>query len=167
MSLKFLVLAVPFCLLFSCQDSNKHETNKSYSKIERADWLIGRWENKSTDAFAMESWIKQDDSTFTGKSFVVIGKDTVSSEILRLEQKGNDVFYVPTVRNQNEGLPVNFKLTGSDSNLLVFENPEHDFPQKITYHRISTDSMTAVISGTIEGNFKSEQFAMKKVSAIK
>lgn len=134
-----------------------------YTRLEKANWLVGAWENKSNEGNATEIWKKENDSTLTGISYFVVGKDTVSTEQIRLHQSAKDVFYVPTIPDQNGGLPVEFKLTGSDNNSLVFENPSHDFPQKITYTRITNDSMIAEISGKQQGKEKAMQFPMKKV----
>jgi hypothetical protein len=32
--------------------------------------------------------------------------------------------------------------------MVVFENPQHDFPQKIGYQRVSPDALLAWIEGT-------------------
>jgi hypothetical protein len=45
---------------------------------------------------------------------------------------------------------------------LVFENKEHDFPQKITYTKISNDSIVAEISGMKDGKQSKESYPMKK-----
>jgi hypothetical protein len=46
---------------------------------------------------------------------------------------------------------------------LVFENPNHDFPNTIIYNKVEKDSLVAEISGMKEGVLKSELFKMKKV----
>jgi hypothetical protein len=46
---------------------------------------------------------------------------------------------------------------------LVFENPKHDYPKKITYTQITEDSLEAEISGILEGKASSEKFSMKKI----
>jgi hypothetical protein len=45
---------------------------------------------------------------------------------------------------------------------LVFENPKHDYPKKITYTKINDDSLVAEISGILDGKPSSEKFSMKK-----
>ena len=44
----------------------------------------------------------------------------------------------------------------------MFENPGHDFPKKISYTKITNDSLVAEISGQQQGKPASEKFAMKK-----
>jgi len=48
--------------------------------------------------------------------------------------------------------------------LLIFEKPKHDFPQKITYNKISNDSLIAGISGMKDGKESKEKYPMKKKS---
>lgn len=136
---------------------------KSFSEINKADWFLGRWENNSKEGNMSEIWTKENDSTFHGESYFVIGKDTVFAESVRLWQKENQLIYEVSVKGQNDEKPIDFALTSSSDKQLVFENPKHDFPSKITYNKITNDSLVAEISGMKDGKAKAEQFAMKKV----
>lgn len=128
--------------------------------INDAEWMLGTWKNESKDGTLIEAWQKQNDTTYTGYSHFIIGKDTVFTEQIRLEQHGSDLFYMPTVKDQNGGKPVIFKASLHNKKQIVFENPLHDFPQKITYSHPTKDSLVAEISGTEKGKFKSEKFLM-------
>jgi len=130
--------------------------------ITHAKWLIGSWKNQSAKTVDIETWKKLNDSTFIGRSYSLTGADTVSSEHIRMEQHKGKLYYIPTVKNQNGGKAVTFTLTSSNNKHLVFENPEHDFPQKITYTQITNDSLVAEISGTRKGRQKAIQFPMKR-----
>ncbi|MDT3404332.1 DUF6265 family protein [Mucilaginibacter terrae] len=125
-----------------------------------AAWLLGTWQNKSPQGLLVEKWQKLNDSTYTGKSYFLAGKDTAFTESIVLEQRGGKLYYIPTVKNQNDGKPVKFTQAGKG---LVFENPAHDFPQRITYTQIKPDSLVAEISGMSKGKFKSEKFPMGRV----
>lgn len=46
---------------------------------------------------------------------------------------------------------------------LVFENPMHDFPQIISYTKITCDSLVAQISGEKNGQERKQAFPMKRV----
>ena len=141
--------------------------NASYgqnkSSIAQAKWLIGTWKNQSAKTLDIETWNKLNDSTYQGRSYSLAGTDTVSSEHIRIEQHAGKLYYIPTVKNQNNGKAVTFTLTSSTNNQLVFENPEHDFPQKIAYTQINKDSLLTEISGTRKGKFKAIPFPMKRV----
>jgi hypothetical protein len=159
----FLSLAI-IIIFFSCNNSNTIETNsKEFSAIENASWLIGEWQNTSSEGKLTETWEKLNDSTYAGKSFFVIGKDKVSSETIRLEQHGKTLLYIPTVKDQNNEQPISFALTSSTTHQMVFENPKHDFPQLISYTRTSKTAFIAEISGVVNGKMKSQSFPMQKV----
>jgi Domain of unknown function (DUF6265) len=114
------------------------------------------------EAVMTEIWTKENDSTYKGKSFVTIAKDTVFYENVSLEQKNDSLFYIVSVRDQNKEEPVAFYLTKLSEKQLVFENPKHDFPNKIAYNKINNDSIVAEISGIQKGKENKESFLMKR-----
>ena len=162
----FMVLALASTII-SCSNSSITNTTDNtingFNELEKASWLIGKWQNNSPEGNATETWEMKNDSAFAGKSYFVVGKDTVSSETISLEQNGKELFYIPTVKTQNNEQPVKFALTSSTSKQLVFENPKHDFPQKISYTQITNDSLLAEISGTMDGKQNSQKFPMTRV----
>ncbi|MES2558314.1 MAG: DUF6265 family protein [Bacteroidota bacterium] len=157
-----LILSGALCSCNNQPSAAKPEPT-SYTQLAMAKQLLGNWQNQFPEGVAAESWEQLNDSTYAGKSFVVMGADTVSSETLVLQQRGKEVLYIPTVKDQNNGESVSFLLTSLNDKQLVFENPKHDFPQKISYTFISNDSVVAEISGNIDGKPKAEQFPMKRV----
>lgn len=156
-----LLTGLSFCCNSPVQ--NENEKVKGYDKLEQASWLLGNWQNISPQGSSTEIWTKENDSVYTGKSWFIKRTDTVSSESIRMIQTSEGMFYMPVVKNQNNGEPVKFTLTSSTGRQLVFENPAHDFPQKITYTLINSDSLVAEISGSINGKENAEQFAMSRV----
>jgi hypothetical protein len=157
----FIIIAT----MISCNSSvqkNKENNIADYNQIEKASWLIGAWENNSAEGYSAESWEKKNDSAYAGKSYFIIGKDTVSSETISLEQHGGQLFYIPTLKDQNAGQAVKFTLTASTNTQLVFENPAHDFPQKLSYTQINKDSLLAEISGMQHGKYRAEKFPMQR-----
>lgn len=130
--------------------------------IDRIGWLQGSWAGGTPGKQMLETWRRQNDSTYAGKSVLIKGADTLLLETVSLEQRGGQLYYVPTVNGQNEGKPVRFTLTHITDRRLVFENPAHDFPQKVSYTLIHADSLLAEISGTVQGQIKTRQFPMKR-----
>ena len=161
-----LFLLIATVSILSCNNEKEKANStavKTYVEIKKADWLIGSWHSISPEGTVIESWSKQNDSVYSGTSFFIIGKDTVSSESISLEQTGDELSYNPTVKNQNDNKAVKFKLTSSTGSQLIFENPFHDFPQKITYTKINNDSLQAEISGMSKGKPAAEIFNMSRV----
>lgn len=133
-----------------------------YEELAKAKWLIGKWGQTSPQGTMVESWEIKNDSTFEGATHFIVGTDTVFSETITLEQRGKEVNYIANVSNQNDGKPVAFKMTSANEKKLVFENPAHDFPQKITYE-LKGNLLMAEISGKENGKPKTESFPMEKM----
>jgi hypothetical protein len=138
-------------------------TVKQTSDIKKVEWLIGTWENKTQRGSIYEMWGKTSENELSGKSFIVKEKDTIVFENIRLVQEKGGLFYIPTVKNQNDGKPVRFATKTISETQLVFENPQHDFPQIISYTKINTDSLVAEISGTKTGQERKQTFPMKRL----
>jgi hypothetical protein len=111
-----------------------------------------------------ESWKKLNDSTYVGSSYFILtnAKDTLHNETITLSQNDEDLIYSATVQGQNNDEPVSFKFNPSIENELVFENPTHDYPQKISYKKVSNIKLVATISGTQQGKSSQESYPMTK-----
>jgi len=131
--------------------------------IKKAEWLIGTWENKTPKGSVYETWNKNSDNELAAKSYIVKEKDTIIFENIRLVEEQDGLYYIPTVKNQNDDLPVRFATKTISETKLIFENPEHDFPQIISYTKITSDSLVAEIVGTKNGQERRRVIPMKKM----
>jgi len=147
-------------LLVSC---NSKEINKT--EIEKLDWLIGNWINFSKEKQLYEKWEKVNDSTLYGESYFLVNQDTIFFETITLEQKGSDLYYIPSVSNQNDMRPIPFKLISIENKKFIFENREHDFPQRIVYSNPQADSLYVYIEGTKDGEYRKTDFPFKKANS--
>ncbi len=160
------IFVVFIAAIISCtntNDANKEKESTTSHVIQKANWLIGEWQHNSGTEKVTEIWEMENDSVYRGKSYSLRNDDTVSSERIRLEAHGEQLFYIPVVKDQNIGEVVKFTLKTVDNNQLVFENPTHDFPQKISYSLITKDSLLAEISGLYKGKQEAEKFPMHRV----
>ncbi len=155
-----------FGLLFiSC---NKYDANgnlmKDYNELQKANWLIGNWEKKDSIGTLKELWQIKDDSTFIGQSYYIINdKDTVHNEQIELMQDKEHLIYTATVKGENNNEPIPYQMMKDEDSLLVFENPKHDFPQKIQYQLKKNKSLVATISGKQNGKIFSESYPLTKI----
>jgi hypothetical protein len=151
--------AATIICLYSCQNKSVQK----FGKLKKMEWIIGSWEQKLPDGVITETWKKENDSTYSGESFFIVKeKDTTHLESIMLTQKGDDLLYIPTVSGQNNNEPVMFTLTSDAGNTFSFENPSHDYPQKITYKKISDTNLLATISGKQQGKDSTESYPMRK-----
>jgi hypothetical protein len=152
-------------IIYSC--NNKPETEQGTAsvdrkKIEQLQWILGSWKNISDNSRLYERWAKDNDTSYSGESFMIVDKDTVFYEKISLQLKGDDLFYFPTVKNQNNGQQVSFKLISDNKGEFIFENKEHDFPQRVIYKNPQADSLYACIEGDEKGKFRKEEFGMSR-----
>lgn len=64
---KFFITVVSLPILYA-------STIKQESDIQKAEWLIGTWENKTQKGSTYETWTKSGDNEFSGKSYSVRGQ---------------------------------------------------------------------------------------------
>jgi hypothetical protein len=165
-----LAAAILGSVLLSCKKENNETAaatpaepeTKQYAELEKASWLIGSWGNTSKEGTLSENWVKANDSVYNGTTYFIAGKDTVFTENIRLEETNGRLAYITAVSDQNGGHPIRFEMTSGDDKMITFENPKHDFPQKIAYTKINNDSLVATISGMRDGKPAAETFAMKR-----
>lgn len=137
-------LLFTFALLLLIHATNAQESNQQ--KFKKLEWLKAKWirTNSTAGHSGYETWSKVSDLKLSGKGVTLEGTKVVFTENLELIAKGNEIFYV--VRLSNDKEPVYFKLTALNQNGFTCENPEHDFPKKITYTH-HDNHVKAVISG--------------------
>lgn len=119
------------------------------NKLKDFDWLKGTWQmKKKNGSIIRENWEQLNDSTMSGKSSYVSssGQETIS-ETLSIIFRNNEYHYVSIVKGQNNNQAVAFRITTFSGKGFIAENPEHDFPKRITYELVNQDSIHAFIDG--------------------
>ncbi len=112
------------------------------ARIDTLDWLAGDWSGKRRSASIEERWSPPAGGAMLATSRTVNGGKMTAFEFLRIVEQGGTLVYVaqPGGRTATE-----FTLVEQGETRAVFENPRHDFPQRITYERID-EQLTAEIS---------------------
>ena len=132
------------------------------SPIGHAAWLAGCWEMRVGDRLTMEMWMPPDGGTMMGASRTTRAGVVREYEQLRLHTDGDTLIYSALPSGQRLA---DFKSTSISESSLVFENPTHDFPKKITYRRIGADSIVARVEGPGPDNTsRGFDFPMKRAS---
>lgn len=101
------------------------------------------------------------DGNLNAKSYFLNGNDTVLFETVELVLRNDSAFYV--VHAADNALPISFASVELKEGLMAFENPKHDFPQRIRYEKRGADSLYAEVSGPYEGQEARQAFPMKKI----
>jgi hypothetical protein len=141
--MKLLLFALIFQLTANMASSQCK--NISENPFEKLSWIADRWVFKDGEDIIYENWVKSGDTLFSGESYTVRDGDTVFTEQLKIEKIGDDVSYTAIV-GHNPG-PVSFKLIELEDSKAVFENPEHDFPNRIIYELMNNSVLHARVEG--------------------
>lgn len=113
--------------------------------IDRLSWMTGSWVMEHGGARVEEHWTPPRAGTMMGVGRTIKGDKTVFFEFLRIEATPDGIVYLASPRGRDPATP--FKMIELTDGKVVFENPEHDFPNRITYWRESADTMGAKIEG--------------------
>lgn len=160
--MKNYIILISLAFLIGCDNSNNHGNGDAVEQLKNAEWLLGKWVNTTDEGESVEIWEKASDSTFHGLNYFVMNGDTSFSEEIRLAVIHDTLYYIPIVRDQNSGQPIYFQLKSASADQLIFENEKHDFPQFISYTKVTGDSILAEISGEKSGIKKKVQFPMRR-----
>lgn len=139
-----------------------HAQKQNYD-FEKLNSLVGTWRMETAKGVLYESWQKINDSTLRGYSYKINGKDSILLEQMDLIQKGAIIQYVPLVKDQNNNEAVIFTLSKAEGGIYTFENPSHDFPQKIVYTLPRNNVLLAWIEGKVSGKFKKSEYRYTKL----
>ena len=96
-------------------------------------WMAGSWAGEEGKVQMEEHWTVPKGGMLLGLHRDVASERTVSFEFLRIEKTSDGIVYFA----QPKGAPPTpFRLVECKEKRVVFENPQHDFPQRILYwHR--------------------------------
>ena len=108
-------------------------------------WLAGCW--RTADGVSEECWMPPRAELMVGMHRDVREGRPPFYEALRIEVSGGEVVYVASPKGQET---TTFSVESASGQKVVFANPTHDFPQRITYERTG-DQLVATISGTVGG----------------
>ena len=134
----------PICILFLFISCNE-------TKTSQLDFLVGTWKMEGKEQY--EFWENHLNNGLVGNSYKLENNEKSISETLRIKSVGNQLVLGATVLNQNDGETIEFILDPGNDEYLSFENADHDFPKKIQYARISTDSIKVSVLGENDEGF--------------
>ena len=138
-----LALLLPVVLLAA--DKNKPGKTPPPPSIDKLAWLAGSWRAEKSGRMIEEQWMAPVAGVMLGMSRTVAKGKVVEHGFLQIRVgPGGDLFYIAQPSGQKEAA---FQITALTDREAVFENPNHDFPQKISYTLKADGSMLAAIEG--------------------
>ena len=132
------------------------------SPLNALAWLSGCWFGRSGNNEFREHWMRPAGGLMLGMGRTTSGGKVVGSEAMRIEL---DVTGVPVFVAKPADKPeASFNSISFDATSIVFENPAHDFPQRIKYQLKPDGSLDARIEGKLKGREARVEFPMRRAS---
>lgn len=128
--------------------------------IKDVAWIAGCWDSTRGTRHVAEHWMPPEGGTMMGVSRTTTGEKTTEWEFLIIRQTDKGLEYVAKPSRQPEAT---FTASRATANEVVFENPAHDFPKRISYKR-DGDSLMASIEGPMNGQTRKIDFPYKKAA---
>ena len=129
--------------------------------IDKLSWLSGCWEinEMAKGRLVTEQWMKPAGKTMLGMARTVKNGVTSGYEFIRIVEHEKGIYYV--AKPSQNASETHFKLITFGKYEAVFENQEHDFPQRISYRR-EGDKLKAAIEGTSGGKKTTINYPMTR-----
>lgn len=93
-------------------------------------WMSGTWRVATGAVTSEETWSSDDGTMMTGMHRDLRPGKKTWFEFLRIEQRDDSLVFVAQPAGRP---PTEFPMKSSGDRRVEFENPKHDFPQRITY----------------------------------
>jgi hypothetical protein len=130
--------------------------------VDDLGWLAGSWGGTHEGVRTEEHWSSPGGGLLLGMHREIReDRPTAFFEFLRIQAQDGVLAYLA----QPAGRPATaFPVREIGEERVVFENPDHDFPQRIVYWRTSPDELRARIEGTVDGKPVSREWIWKRTS---
>ena len=129
--------------------------------IDDLAWLEGNWVSESDGTVSEHLWLSP-----RGQVILGLQRDTRDGETRHIEfveiREGPDgiVFHVYPVGQK----PTDFFLVWADERRMLFENPDHDFPQRILYWVENGHTLVARIEGRVNGRIRASEWRWQRAA---
>ncbi len=133
------------------------------AKIADMDWLSGAWVG-SGKVTTEERWGPALGGSLLATSRTIKKGKMVGFEYLRIVERENSLVYIAQPGGRT---PTEFTLVSLEGKRAVFENPRHDFPQRITYELSADGNLSASIGFINGGKPRSFEFRREILGASK
>ena len=130
--------------------------------VDSLAWLSGCWVSDGGEAGSGEQWSKPGGGTMQGMSRFVRDGKTVAWEFVRIiENEAGSLTFIAVPSGQAKHA---FPLASIGMHEVIFEDPEHDFPQRILYRLLEAGRLLGRIEGVSSGQIRAVDFPLTRTS---
>ena len=131
------------------------------SSIDQLRFLTGCWERRTPRGTVEERWSTPKGGMMQGMGRTFRGDSLVEYEFVLIRETAGRVVYEAHPSGQ---APNTFPAKTITDSLVEFEDPAHDYPQRVGYRKAGADSLIAWIDGTTPRGPRRVEFPYARVS---
>jgi hypothetical protein len=124
------------------------------TSLAQVDFLLGSWQSDTQGTTYMERWRRGEGNGFQGAAEALRDGERIQQEVMTLRVVAGTLIYA--VDPQLDGTFVEFAGVRCTAGEAVFENPDHDFPQRLHYLLDDSGTLSAEVSDLEGKGFKLE-----------
>ena len=125
--------------------------------IAKLSWLAGCWKSESSDISSTEQWMSPAGGIMIGMSRTVKQGRAIEFEFMQIRTTdAGSLEFIAKPSGQDEATFTLLRLSDTEA---VFENLQHDFPQRIIY-RFVAGQLRARIEGMRNGSLRAIEYPM-------
>jgi len=130
--------------------------------VNQLGWLAGHWRMEKGGRVVDEQWMAPAAGVMLGMSRTIARGKVVQHEFTQIrEGPGGTLYFIAMPSGQKEAA---FQIVSLSATEVVFENPQHDFPQKISYTLQPDGALLAAIEGPgKDGQTRRIEFPYKRI----
>ena len=133
------------------------------ASIKDVAWLQGCWEQRDGERVVEERWMPPRAGSMLGVGRTSRGDKLIEHEYIVLAERDGRLAYEAHPSGQPTATFMSKPITGRE---VVFEDPAHDFPQRLGYKSTGPGQLLAWIEGTSGGKTRRVEFSYRIVNCV-
>jgi hypothetical protein len=130
--------------------------------VDQVAWLAGCWASERGEAGSGEQWMAPAGGTMFGVGRTLRGGRTVEHEFMQIRAGADGkLVFIALPSGQRE---TSFALATIGEREVAFENPQHDFPTRVSYRLQPDERLVARIEGQRDGKPRGIDFSFKRIA---
>ncbi len=141
-------------------------TSAFAAPIDRLAWLGGCWASSTGEPGSGEQWLAPAGGSMLGVGRTVKNGKTSEYEFLhiRADDEGKLLYTALPSGQKQATFTEKSSETGAAGTVIVFENLQHDFPQRVIYRLENPQKLMARIEGMRGGKLRGIDFPLQRVA---
>ena len=120
-------------------------------EIEKLSWMSGVWSQTKAGEIVQESWLGPSGGMLVAVNLTTSAKGKAAFEYMRIVETATGI---SLISSPGGAAATEFKMKEIAARRVVFENLDHDFPQRVIYSLAPDGALLARIEGKVRGKLE-------------